>query len=99
MKTIFLFASLSIMFASCEKEDDGFMYKATHEFYIERTGETGYATDFFKVPCKDSVAAWNYYIQTRAYQDISAWTDTTYIEYYCTWEEWKNSEFTGKQIN
>lgn len=99
MKKLFTIAALSIAFASCQKEDDGFMYKATHEFYIERTGQIGYTSDYFKMPVKDSVAAWNYYTQTRAYHDISTWTDTTYIEYHCTWEEWKESGEEGMKIN
>ncbi len=98
MKKLLIIATLGIIFTSCEKNDDGFMYKATHE-YQDSKGKTGYTTDFFQMPCRDSVAAWNHYAQTEAYQNMSTWTDTTYIEYYCTFEEWKESGEAGLKIN
>ena len=98
MKKLFIIAVLGIEFTSCEKNTDGYMYKATHE-YKDRNGKTGYTSDYFKMPLQDSIEAWNYYAQTEAYRNISTWTDTTYIEYHCTYEEWLDSGEEGMKIN
>jgi hypothetical protein len=94
MKKIVLFASVIVSMVACRKDETGFMYKATHE-YQDSKGKTGYTTDFFKMPCYDSTAAWNHYTQTEVYKNMSTWTDTTYIEYYCTVEEWIASGEVG----
>ena len=93
MKKIIIPILSIISLASCEKNDEGYMYKAYHVTHTERSGEI-VATDFFKRDIKDSTSAWEWYKTTDAYSNISSWTDTTWIEYYCTYEEWlaKNKE-------
>lgn len=86
--TLIFATATAITLYSCEKNEVGYVYKATHEYEKSRGG-TGYATDFFHMPAKDDDAAWFHYKGTQAYMQISTWTDTTYIEYYCTAEEWK----------
>ena len=96
--TIAIALSSAIILTSCQKNEVGFIYKATHE-YQDSKGKRGYATDFFKMPNQDDSTAWVHYKETEAYRQISTWTDTTYIQYYCTAEEWKLKGEEGMKIN
>ena len=92
MKTIFIFIFIGLFFAYCKK--DGHYYRAHHVEYTTDlnvypyNGTKGDATDYFFREDKDDAAAWEWYKQTYAYQQIPA--DTCWVEYVCTAEEWKD---------
>lgn len=90
--------AIAILLSSCQKQETGVIYKAFHE-YEDSKGRNGVATDFFKMPSQDDNAALSHYKDTEAYRQISTWTDTTYIQYYCTIEEWKQKGEEGMKIN
>ena len=94
MKKTLLSIFLVGLLTACEKQETGVIYKAFHE-YTDSRGRNEVTTDFFKMPSQDDSAAWVRYTDTEAYRQISAWTDTTYIQYYCTAEEWKKKGEEG----
>lgn len=92
-KTLVLGLVVTAMF-SCTKDDDGFMYKANHS-YKNRDGKTEYMSDYFRMEYKDSSAAVTMYMGTEAYRNISTYTDSTWITYHCTYQEWLESGKEG----
>ena len=92
-KTLVLGLVVTTMF-SCAKDDDGFMYKANHS-YKNRNGKTEYMSDYFRMEYKDSSAAVTMYMGTEAYRNISTYTDSTWITYHCTYQEWLESGKEG----
>jgi len=91
MKKILIVVALMSTFA-CKK--NGYMYKAYHAQHVTSGHyyglDTTYATDFFFREDKDSAAAWAWYQKTDAFKNVPS--DSTWIEYYCTAEEWSKKE-------
>lgn len=95
-KAIALVAVVALF--SCSKDNDGFMFKASHT-YKDRFNKTQVMVDYFRTMSPDSTSASNWYTTTQAYQNISGYTDSTWVEYYCTYQEWIDSGKKGWEIN
>jgi len=93
MKKITIIAATLISMIACTK--DGYMYKAYHAQHVPPNHYQGvdtlYATDFFYMEDKDDGAAWAWYQKTDAYKDLAPRSDSTWVEYHCTYEEWKKN--------
>ena len=94
MKKITIVAATLISMIACT-EKDGHMYKAYHSFRPTSNNhqelDTLYATDFFYMETNDDGAAWAWYKQTKAYETWAPISDSTWIEYHCTYEEWQEN--------
>lgn len=97
MKKILLIAITAITFTACEKKP-GTMYKFC---YQTPSDHFTIATNFFPmmsdVP-NDTASALAWYKGTPAWKDISTRCDTFWVEYWGTWDEWKESEKQGWSI-
>ena len=94
MKKILISGLVVAAMFSCKKNDDGFMYKASHS-YKNQNGKTEIISDYFKMELKDSSTAVAKYMSTDAFKNISSYTDSTWIDYYCIYQEWIESGKTG----
>lgn len=94
MKNLFAATIILLSMSACKK--NGYMYKAVHAQHVPPEHyyglDTTYATDFFFREDKDSAAAWAWYQQTDAYKDMAPVSDSTWIEFECSYEEWKEKE-------
>lgn len=92
MKKIAILGAALISLTACEKRD-GYMFKAFHVKPVPPGHywglDTMWVTDFFYMETIDSASAWEYYQTTEAHKSVSPRFDSTWVEYYCTWDEWQ----------
>lgn len=97
IKQILLVLVVLSILTSCKKEE-GYMFKAFHHVKGSDTTDcfghvhSRIISDYFQYPEKDQRAAEEFYLKRMAADetwDSMLETDSTWVEYYCTAEEWK----------
>ena len=92
MKKTLIFAVTILSMVACKK--NGHMYKAIHAQHVSPEHyqglDTTYATDFFYRDYRDDKEAWAWYQNTDAYKTEAPKSDSTWVEYWGTYEEWKS---------
>lgn len=85
MKTILLILLLALGAASCQKSDNGYMYKVT--FYVSWQWQK--PTEFYLYPVHNDKQSEQWYRDNFKGRGFDI--DSMKIEYYCTGTEWNSS--------
>ena len=96
MKKIIVAVALITGLTSCNKEEEGYMFRckySIHGLYLDQYKQHQIqAANFFKCLSPSETVASEEYKKTEAYKDVVAVADSIWIDYYCTYQEWKDKE-------